>query len=176
MNRAWRSRDQVGYARDGNPMTAHRIPAAAGLAMAVLASPGAAQTRKPTAQETKLVRDCVDSKEGARQEQCIGLVSTRCMRKPENQAGLNRADCYRIEQEVWDVVLHESYKALRGELDEEQKAEGARHAARLDRLARGDLRVLASQDPGLGVGADDGVLHAPETARRALLLATFGGL
>ena len=88
-----------------------------------LASAAQAQTRKPTAQETKLVRTCVEQKGGTDKDaQCIGLVSKRCAAKPENQGGLSRADCYRIEQDIWNVVLTEQQKDLTEELDEDQKA------------------------------------------------------
>ena len=87
-----------------------------------LASASHAQTRKPTARETKIVRDCFEQRgDSAKGYQCIGLMSARCVRKPENQGGLSRADCYRIEQEIWDVLLNETYKTLQGDLDEDEQ-------------------------------------------------------
>jgi hypothetical protein len=137
------------------------------LAATMLAAPAHAQTRKPTAQETLLIHDCVGRKGDGAGEKCIGLVSTRCMKKPGNQAGLNQADCHRIEQEIWDALLNENYKELQGERGAE--SQGARHAAGLDRIARRDLRILLSQDPGLDVGADDRRVSAQRdrTARAA---------
>jgi len=87
-----------------------------------LASTSHAQTRKPTASESKIVRDCFEQRgDSAKGDQCIGLVSVRCVRKPENQGGLSRADCYRIEQVIWDVLLNETYKALQGDLHEDKQ-------------------------------------------------------
>jgi len=157
-------------------MTVLRFLAAAVLATAISATTGHAQTRKPTAQETKLVRDCVDRTGNGAAEKCIGLVSTRCMKKPGNQAGLNQADCQRIEQEIWDVLLNENYKQLQGDLDEEQQAK-----------ARDMQRAwIASRDATCEFYYHkiQGSMSVPmtaacllnETARRALLLAAFGGL
>jgi len=146
------------------------------LAATMLAAPAHAQTRKPTAQETRLIHDCVGRKGDGAGEKCIGLVSTRCMKKPGNQAGLNQADCHRIEQEIWDALLNENYKELQGELDEEQKAK-----------ARDMQRAwIASRDATCEFYYHkiQGSMSVPmtaacllnETARRALLLAAFGGL
>jgi uncharacterized protein YecT (DUF1311 family) len=147
-------------------------------ALAIAAASSAhAQTRKPTAQETKLIRDCVEAKGGSAKEgQCIGLVSARCMKKPENQAGLNRADCYRIEQEIWDVMLNENDKQLQGELDDEQKG----------KLRDMQRAWIAARDATCEFYYHkiQGSMSVPmtasclltETAKRALLLATFSGL
>ena len=92
-----------------------------------------------------------------------------------NQAGLNRRS-HRIEQEIWDALLNENYKELQGELDEEQKAK-----------ARDMQRAwIASRDATCEFYYHkiQGSMSVPmtaacllnETARRALLLAAFGGL
>jgi uncharacterized protein YecT (DUF1311 family) len=148
------------------------------VALAIAAASSAhAQTRKPTAQETKLIRDCVDAKGGgAKESRCIGLVAARCIKKPENQAELNRADCYRIEQEIWDLMLNENYKQLQGELDDEQKT----------KLRDMQRAWIAARDTTCEFYYHkiQGSISVPmtasclltETAKRALLLATFSGL
>jgi uncharacterized protein YecT (DUF1311 family) len=136
-----------------------------------------AQTRKATAQETKLIRDCVDQKTESRKgEQCIGLVSNRCVKQPGGDANLNRADCYRVEQDIWDALLNEKYQELRGDLDEDQKAK-----------ARDMQRAwIASRDATCEFYHHkiQGSMAVPmtasclltETARRALLLIVFAGV
>ena len=157
-------------------MTVLRFLAATLLAATMPAAPAHAQTSKPTAQEIRLIRDCVDRKGDGAGEKCIGLVSARCMKRPENQAGLNRADCYRIEQEIWDALLNENDKELRGELDEEQKI----------KLRDMHRAWIASRDATCEFYYHkiQGSMSVPmtaacflnETARRALLLAAFAGL
>ena len=143
-----------------------------------LASASHAQIRKPTAPETKIVRDCFEQKgDSAKGDQCVGLVSARCVRKPENQGGLSRADCYRIEQVIWDVLLNETYKALQGDLDEDEQKIKLRDMQRA---------WIASRDATCEFYYHkiQGSMSVPmtaacllnETARRALLLAAFGGL
>lgn len=144
----------------------------------MLAAPAHAQTRKPSAQETKIIRDCFAQKGGTEKDaQCIGLVSARCTRKPENQAGLSRADCFRIEQDIWDVLLNETYKELQGNLDDDEQKTKLRDMQRAWIAARdatcefyhvkiqGSMAVPMSANCFLG-----------ETARRALFLKTMTGL
>jgi uncharacterized protein YecT (DUF1311 family) len=146
--------------------------------LAMVTAPSAeAQTRKPTAQETKLIRGCVDQKsENGKGEQCIGLVSNRCLKKPGGDANLNSADCYRIEQDIWDGLLNEKYKALQGDLDEDQKSK-----------ARDMQRAwIASRDATCKFYYHkiQGSMSVPmtasclltETARRALLMIMFSGV
>jgi uncharacterized protein YecT (DUF1311 family) len=155
-------------------MTVLRFLAATLLAATMPAAPAPAQTRKPTVPETRLIRDCVDRK-GAGQK-CIGLVAARCMKKPENQAGLNRADCYRIEQEIWEALLNQNDKELQGELDEEQQVklqdmQRAWIASRDATCEFYDHKIQGSMSVPM-----TGACLLNETARRALLLAAFGGL
>jgi uncharacterized protein YecT (DUF1311 family) len=156
----------------------HLLAAGFVAALAIVMAPSAgAQTRKATAQETRLIRDCVDQKSGSgKGEQCIGLVSSRCMKKPGGDAGLNRADCYRVEREVWDAVLNEKYQELQGDLDEDQKT----RAREMQRA------WIASRDATCAFYHHkiQGSMAVPmtasclltETARRALLLITFSGV
>jgi uncharacterized protein YecT (DUF1311 family) len=146
--------------------------------MALAAAPAHAQTRKPSGQETKIIRDCFAQKGATEKDtQCIGLVSTRCTRKPENQAGLTQADCFRVEQEIWDTLLNETYKALQGDLDDEGQRSKLRDMQRAWIGSRdatcefyhvkiqGSMAVPMSANCLLG-----------ETARRALFLKTMIGL
>jgi uncharacterized protein YecT (DUF1311 family) len=153
-----------------------RLLLGACLAAMVLA-PAHAQTRKPAAQETKTIRACFEEKgETEKGAQCIGLVATRCAKKPENQGGLSRADCYRIEQEIWDVLLNETNKELQVDLDEEQKT----------KLRDMQRAWMASRDATCEFYHHkiQGSMAVPmsascflnETARRALLLKQMSGV
>jgi uncharacterized protein YecT (DUF1311 family) len=148
----------------------------AGLAVTA-ASSAQAQTRKATAQETRLIRDCVGQKsENGKGEQCIGLVASRCQKKPGGDAGLNRADCYRIEQEIWDAVLNEKYKELQGDLDEDQtaKARDMQRAWIGSRDATCEFyyhKIQGSMSVPMTANC-----MLTETARRALLIIVFSGV
>jgi uncharacterized protein YecT (DUF1311 family) len=143
----------------------------------VLAAPAHAQTRKPGAQETRIVRDCVKQKgDTPDNAKCIGLVSARCTKKPENQAGLTQADCYRVEQEIWDGLLNETYKELQGDLDEDQKTklrdmQRAWIAARDATCEFYHVKIQGSMAVPMSANCLLG-----ETARRALFLKTMIGL
>jgi hypothetical protein len=85
-----------------------------------------AQNRKPTAREVAAVRECAkkyedDVPEGER-ECLFKLVATPCTNTPAGGANLGMADCYRIEAAIWDDLLNENYRTLRGTLDDEQTA------------------------------------------------------
>ena len=141
-------------------------------------APLQAQTRKPTAQETKLIRDCVRQKgEGPKAEQCVGLVSTRCGRQPGKQGGLNEADCDRIEQVVWDALLNEAYRELQGELDEDEQKTKLRDMQRAwiaSRDATCEFYHVKIQG-SMAVPMSANCLLR-ETARRALFLKVMMGV
>lgn len=133
-----------------------------------------AQTRKPTAQETALLRDCVAKKGGTTDDaECIGLVATPCA---DNGANLNRANCYRLEAAIWDGILNETFKELKEGLDAKQER----------KLREMQRAWIASRDRTCEFYhiKIDGSMAVPmsascllrETAQRALLLKTFAGL
>ena len=123
------------------------IRIALALVAAVLAAaPAAAQTDKPAA-------DDVGGDPGLRQgqdrpmdwEACIGIVSPTPASKDDE---IDRRPGQRLRstasRAVWDDILNETYRRLRAKLDDEQQTQAARDAARLDRLARQDLRLLSA--------------------------------
>jgi uncharacterized protein YecT (DUF1311 family) len=146
--------------------------------LALAAAPSVeAQTRKATAQESRLIRDCVEQKsENHKGEQCIGLVASRCLKKPGGEANLNRADCYRIEQEIWDAVLNETYRELQGDLDEDQKTKALdmQRAWIASRDATCEFYYHKIQG-SMSVPMTASCLLT-ETARRALLMIVFSGV
>jgi uncharacterized protein YecT (DUF1311 family) len=150
------------------------------LSVAVTGTAHAQVGRKPTAREVAAIRECAekyadDVFEGERQ--CVfNLIATPCTEKPENTANINIADCYRVEQAIWDDLLNENFKALRADLDDKQ-------ATKLRDMQRA---WIAYRDTTCAFYMDkmNGTLAIPvgnacaarETARRALLLKFFAGL
>jgi hypothetical protein len=93
--------------------------------VAILASAPSshAQTRKPTAAEIKLVRDCAAKHpdDGKGEEECaFKLVADPCIEK--NGSNLGTADCYRIETVIWDAILNDNYKELMAALDDKERS------------------------------------------------------
>lgn len=141
----------------------------------IFSSMSHAQTRKATAAETKLIRDCaakhVDDGEG--EAQCaFKLVAEPCIEK--DGSNLGTADCYRIERAVWDEILNENYKSLMNSIDDKKVQ---------DKLKAMQRAWIAYRDTTCAFYWDkiNGSMAVPmgaacelrETARRALLLAFF---
>lgn len=80
-----------------------------------------AQNRKPTQEETKLIRDCAakhaDDREDER-ECAFKLVADPCIEK--DGSNLGTADCYRIETVIWDGLLNDNYKDLMDVIDDKK--------------------------------------------------------
>ena len=140
-----------------------------------------AQTRKPTAHEIALIRDCATKNEDNLDEgerQCLfNLVGDPCVNKPPAAASeAVVADCYRIENAIWDALLNDNYKSLADTLDGEQKAKA--RAMQHAWLAYRDTTCQFYDDKIQGSMAL--TMHAAcvtrETARRAMLLAFFSRL
>lgn len=93
----------------------------AGALLCCTAGTAHAQNRKPTAAETKFIRDCAgkhaDDGEGER-ECAFKLVADPCIEK--DGSNLGTADCYRIEAVIWDGLLNENYKDLMGVIEEKK--------------------------------------------------------
>jgi uncharacterized protein YecT (DUF1311 family) len=147
--------------------------------VALMASPvsSEAQTRKPTAKEITAVQECVKEKTGTAQaDGCIVTLVAEPCSEAEGGSNLGRADCYRIEQAVWDRILNEAYKELQDELDK----------AQLGKLRDMQRAWIASRDRTCAFYHDkiQGSMAVPmsaacllrETAQRALLLKQFQGL
>ncbi len=157
-----------------------RLLIVAALAVTALGFSAQAQSRKPTAAETKAVRDCVAKfadDVGEAERNCLfRLVAGPCAERAENQANLDQAECHRIEASIWDDLLNEAYRELRDELDKEQQtklremqqawiASRDRTCAFYHHKIRGSMAVPMAA-----------VCLARETERRAMLLKSLGGL
>lgn len=85
-----------------------------------------AQTRKPTANEVALIRDCVtknkDNLDEGERRCLFSLVADRCIGDVGAATDRKLTDCYEIEGSIWDTSLNQNYKRLLDTLDDEQKA------------------------------------------------------
>ncbi len=169
------------YAR-GQPaaraQVGRRLMRAAILVLIILATASTAfgQAKYPAAEHTKDIEDCIKTAAGSGKpmsaaESCIGTVADPCLKEAKSTA--DRHGCIAREQAVWDDILNETYRRLRGKLDKQTAGQIARHAAGLDRLARQDLRLLLGLLPGHHGEPDERVLRNRKRARRALFLLGF---
>jgi uncharacterized protein YecT (DUF1311 family) len=139
-----------------------------------------AQSRKPTASEIASIRDCAtrnkdDLDKGERQ--CLfHLVADRCIGKPGAATDKLMADCYRMENSIWDGLLNESYKSLLATLDEDQTAKA--QAMQRAWIAYRDTTCQFYYDKIQGSMANMMIAACVtrESARRAMLLQFFGRL
>ena len=135
------------------------------------------QTRKPTAQEVAVIRNCAaqytdNVDEGERQ--CVSnLVAEPCTKRPEAASTFGTADCYRVEWVIWDNLLNENFKNLMGPLDEQQNAKlkAMQHAW----IAYRDTTCNFYMDEIQGTMAQPmgAACATRETARRVLPLRFF---
>jgi uncharacterized protein YecT (DUF1311 family) len=156
------------------------IAALAAALCGLSASEVAAQNRKPTAKEVAAIRNCTqkhkdDVSQGERR--CLfNLVADPCTRTGEGKSNLGRADCFRLEQSIWDELLNDNFKGLRQDLDDEQ-------ATKLRDMQRAWIayrdttcefyyhKIQGSMSVPMTAAC-----MARETARRALLLDFFSRL
>jgi uncharacterized protein YecT (DUF1311 family) len=146
-----------------------------------LSSPAAlAQVRKPTPREVAAIRDCAQEYKddvSAGEQQCLfNLVAGPCTKTGEGQSNVGSADCYRLEQAIWDELLNQNFNGLRDDLDSDQKA----------KLRDMQRAWIAYRDTTCGFYYHkiQGSMSVPmiaaclarETARRALLLDFFSRL
>ena len=139
-----------------------------------------AQDDKPTAQQIAAVRACAEKNQSDVDEaerQCLfNLVATPCQSAPEGQSNVGMADCFRVEAMIWDDLLNDNYKSLRGDLDDQQTAklrdmQRAWIASRQSTCGFYDVKIQGSMAIPMSAAC-----IARETARRALLLKFFDGL
>jgi len=87
-----------------------------------LAAPALAQNGKPDAKASATIQDCVKTKSATGMgELCIGIVSTPCLERDDKKSTADMTNCVSHEQAVWDDILNETYRQLRGKLDDTQQ-------------------------------------------------------
>jgi len=154
------------------------IATLAAVAACWTADEGAAQTRSP--KDAAAIRACAEKfadnfTEGERR--CLfALVADPCSKSKAGQTGHGSAECFRIEQEIWDELLNENFRALREALDDEQK-EKLRDMQRAWIAYRNTTcEFYYHKIQGTMATSMTAACLARETARRALLLKFFQGL
>jgi uncharacterized protein YecT (DUF1311 family) len=139
-----------------------------------------AQDRKPTAQETAAIRACAKKYQddvGEGERHCVfNLVATPCTKRGVGRSNQGEAACYALEQAIWDDLLNDTFKALRDDLGDDQKA----------KLRDMQRTWIAYRDSTCSFYYDkiQGTMAIPmtascltrETARRAMLLTFFSKL
>jgi uncharacterized protein YecT (DUF1311 family) len=139
-----------------------------------------AQDPKPTAKDIAAIRACPDKNAengDAAERNCIHrLVAMPCTKRPQGQSTAGMADCFRVEQVIWETLLAENLKKLSEELDGGQKE---KLKAMQDAWATSRERTCAfywDKIQGSIATYLAASCMARETARRALLLRFFQGL
>jgi len=139
-----------------------------------------AQSRKPTAAEVAAIRTCAEKNKDdidKGERNCLfKRVAEPCIGDMGAASNARMADCYQIEGAVWDGLLNENYKALLGDLDDEQTAKA--RAMQRAWVAYRDTTCGFYYDKirGSMAGFMGAACEARETARRAMLLAFFSSL
>ena len=155
-----------------------RLTLSAALAVALFcgASPGLAAGQDDAAAIRTCVAKYPDDADQAERKCIFAIVADPCTTMPANQSTAATTDCYNRERKIWDDLLNENFRALREDLDEQQKA----------KLRDMQRAWIADRDATCGFYHDKirgsmatsmaAACVARETARRALLLKTFQGL
>jgi uncharacterized protein YecT (DUF1311 family) len=144
------------------------------------AETGRAQDEKPTPQQTEAVRACADKNQDdvtEAERRCLfNLVAMPCQAAEGGQSTYGMAHCFKLEAMIWDELLNRNYNGLRAGLDAQQAAK-LRDMQRAWIAAR-DATCAFYQVKIQGTIAipEAAACIARETARRALLLKSFGGL
>jgi uncharacterized protein YecT (DUF1311 family) len=144
------------------------------------AAPGLAQERKPAAKEIAALRACAEKYEdnvAEAERRCLfNLVATPCIKRPQGRASHDAADCYRVEQEIWTILLDESLKALSDELDDDQKKKLDAMQSAWAVYRNSTCEFYYDKIQGSMATPMIAACLARETARRALLIDFFRGL
>jgi len=141
--------------------------------VALLGAPNAyAQGGKPDGRDSRAIQDCIKSN-SKKPESCIGLVSNPCLDRDDAQSTAGMVACIARETAVWDDILNETYRRLRGKLDPQQRT----------KLRDMQRAWIVSRDKTCAFYWDyfQGTMASPmsadcvntETARRTLFLLNF---
>jgi uncharacterized protein YecT (DUF1311 family) len=146
------------------------------LILLATASTAFGQAKYPAAEHTKDIEDCIKTAAGSGKpmsaaESCIGTVADPCLKEAKSTA--DNMACIAREQAIWDDILNETYRRLRGKLDKQQQV----------KLRDMQRAWIASRDKTCAFYWDyfQGTMASPmsascenrERARRALFLLGF---
>ncbi|MGB7258575.1 MAG: lysozyme inhibitor LprI family protein [Pseudolabrys sp.] len=148
------------------------------VASLAVVSSASAQSKRPDADDTKAIKDCIKTAASAGKpmsaaEICVGTVSNPCLDDPKTKSTADMNACIDREKVVWDDILNEAYRQLRAKLDDKQK----------EKLRDVQRAWIASRDKSCAFYWDyyQGTMASPmtascvnkETARQALFLYGF---
>jgi len=134
-----------------------------------------AEGDKPSARDSAMIQKCIKTKTGRNWawESCIGVVSEPCTKDETAMPSTKVIACYDRERLVWDHILNDSFRRLRGKLDDTQNR----------KMREMQQAWIASRDKTCGFFYDyfEGTMANPmiaacetrETGRRALFLLGF---
>ncbi len=155
-----------------------RLALAAGIAAALMAGPSDAQTRKLTSKEVSAIRACA-----AKYKDDISKVENQCLFKlladpctDKAKSTSETAECFRVEQAIWDALLNDNFKALRADLDGEQETKLREMQRAWIAYRDTTCEFYYHKIQGTMAQPMTAACLARETARRAVLLDFFGRL
>jgi uncharacterized protein YecT (DUF1311 family) len=150
------------------------------LGLGFAAQPSQAQTREPTAREIASIRDCMtrnkDNLDEGERRCLFNLVAEPCMKRTPAAAEVVVADCYRIENSIWDGVLNDNYKSLLETLDDEQTAKARAMQRAWTAYRDTTCEFYYDKIQGSMSNAMQAACVTRESARRAMLLMFFARL
>jgi len=139
-----------------------------------------AQSRAPTAQEIKAIRDCAvrnrDDLDAGEQQCLFKLVADRCLGDSGSKSDGQMADCYEIEGVIWNDLLNANYQTLLDELDEQQAAKARAMQRAWIGYRDTTCRFYDDKIQGSMAVMMTAACVTRETARRAMLLDFFSRL
>jgi len=137
-----------------------------------------AQDRQASDSEARLIRDCAAQhvEDGEGESACaFKLVADPCIEK--GGSNLGTANCYRMEEAIWDRLLNENYKSLMDSIEDRQDQDKLKDMQRAWIAYRDTTcdfywhKIHGSMAVPMGAAC-----RLRETARRALLLKFIQGL
>lgn len=161
-------------------MRLRSVVALATLCVAAAVQPAQTQTREPTVQELTAVRYCFAKYEDKLEIEtnCLfKLVAEPCMEEEGGYSTFGMAACHRVEAKIWDRILNENFRELLVDLKDKEREKKLREMQRTWIVSRDrtcefyDREIHGSQAIPMGAAC-----MARETARRAILLKSFGSL
>lgn len=155
-------------------------PIALAIAATCLFGAAQAQMREPTLQEVTAVRYCFEKykdEEEIEKNCVIKLVAEPCMKGEGGYSTFGIAACHRVDAKIWDRILNENFRELLADLKDKEREKKLREMQRAWIVSRDrtcefyDREIHGSQAIPMGAAC-----IARETARRAILLKSFGSL
>jgi uncharacterized protein YecT (DUF1311 family) len=111
------------------------------------------------------------------ERRCIfAIVVDPCTKTKVGQSSQGASGCYHVEQDVWDELLNENYRALREGLDDEQNTKAQEMQRAWTAYRNSTCQFYYDKIRGSMATEMTAACLARETARRALLLRFFKSL